>query len=131
MDAPWVRHYQPGVPAEIELPTESLVALYERSVREAGDSVATEFFGRTTTYAELGDQIERAAEGLRRLGVKAGDRVALVLPNCPQHVVAFYAILRLGAIAVEHNPLYTERALRPIFADHTAPVAVCCAVAGP
>ncbi len=131
MDAPWVRHYQPGVPAEIELPTESLVALYERSVREAGDSVATEFFGRTTTYAELGDQIERAAEGLRRLGVKAGDRVALVLPNCPQHVVAFYAILRLGAIAVEHNPLYTERELRHIFEDHTARVAVCWDVAVP
>ena len=131
MDAPWVRHYQPGVPAEIELPTESLVALYERSVREAGDSVATEFFGRTATYAELGDQIERAAEGLRRLGVKAGDRVALVLPNCPQHVVAFYAILRLGAIAVEHNPLYTERELRHIFEDHTARVAVCWDVAVP
>ena len=131
MDAPWVRHYQPGVPAEIELPTESLVALYERSVREAGDSVATEFFGRTTTYAELGDRIERAAEGLRRLGVKAGDRVALVLPNCPQHVVAFYAILRLGAIAVEHNPLYTERELRHIFEDHTARVAVCWDVAVP
>ena len=131
MDAPWVRHYQPGVPAEIELPTESLVALYERSVREAGDSVATEFFGRTTTYAQLGDRIERAAEGLRRLGVKAGDRVALVLPNCPQHVVAFYAILRLGAIAVEHNPLYTERELRHIFEDHTARVAVCWDVAVP
>ena len=67
MDAPWVKHYQPGVPAQIELPTESLVALYERSVAEAGDSVATEFFGRTTTYAELGDQIERAAERANHL----------------------------------------------------------------
>ena len=63
VDAPWTKHYQPGVPAEIELPTESLVALYERSVRDAPDHVATEFFGRTTTYAELGDAINRAAEG--------------------------------------------------------------------
>ncbi len=125
MDAPWTKHYQPGVPAEIELPTESLVALYERSVREAGSAIATEFFGRTTTYAELGNQIERAAEGLRRLGVQAGDRVALILPNCPQHVVAFYAILRLGAIVVEHNPLYTERELRHLFEDHAARVAIC------
>jgi len=115
VDAPWTKHYQPGVPAEIELPTESLVALLERSVREAGDSVATEFFGRTTTYDQLGDQISRAAEGLRQLGVQAGDRVAIVLPNSPQHVVAFYAILRIGAIVVEHNPLYTERELRHIF----------------
>lgn len=122
--APWTRHYQPGVPAEIELPTESLVALYERSVAEAGSAVATEFFGRTTSYAELGDQISRAAEGLRRLGVKAGDRVALILPNCPQHVVAFYAVLRLGAIVVEHNPLYTPRELRHMFEDHSARVVI-------
>jgi long-chain acyl-CoA synthetase len=131
VNAPWVKHYQPGVPAEIEPPTESLVGLVERSVREAGSSVATEFFGRTTTYAQLGDQIARAAEGLRRLGVQAGDRVAIVLPNSPQHVVAFYAILRLGAIVVEHNPLYTERELRHIFEDHTAHVAICWDVAVP
>ncbi len=128
-ETPWTRHYQPGVPDEIDLPTESLVALYERSVAEAGSSVATEFFGRTTTYAELGDQIARAAEGLRRLGVQAGDRVAIVLPNCPQHVVAFYAVLRLGAVVVEHNPLYTERELRHMFEDHAARVAICWDVA--
>jgi long-chain acyl-CoA synthetase len=131
VNAPWVKHYQAGVPAEIELPTESLVALYERSVEEAGSSVACEFFGRTTTYAQLGDQISRAAEGLRSLGVRAGDRVAIVLPNSPQHVVAFYAVLRLGAIVVEHNPLYTERELRHIFEDHAARVAICWDVAVP
>lgn len=123
-EAPWTRHYQPGVPAEIELPTESLVALCERSVAEAGPAVAADFFGRTTTYAALGDQITRAAEGLRRLGVKAGDRVALILPNCPQHVAAFYAVLRLGAIVVEHNPLYTARELRHLFEDHAARVVI-------
>ena len=123
-EAPWIRHYQPGVPAEIQLPTESLVALCERSVAEGGQAIATEFFGRTTSYAELGDQIARAAEGLRRLGVKAGDRVALILPNCPQHVVAFYAVLRLGAIVVEHNPLYTARELRRLFEDHAARVVI-------
>ena len=123
-EAPWTRHYQPGVPAEIQLPTESLVALCERSVAEGGQSIATDFFGRTTSYAALGDQIARAAEGLRRLGVKAGDRVALILPNCPQHVVAFYATLRLGAIVVEHNPLYTPRELRHLFEDHAARVVI-------
>lgn len=124
-----MKHYQPGVPAQIELPTESLVALYERSVSEAADSIALEFFGRTTTYAAFGEQIERVAEGLRRLGVNAGDRVALVLPNSPQHVIAFYAVLRLGAVVVEHNPLYTERELRHQFEDHGARVAICWDVA--
>ncbi|MDR1767460.1 MAG: AMP-binding protein [Propionibacteriaceae bacterium] len=122
--APWTRHYQPGVPEEIELPTESLIGLVERSVREAKTCVATEFFGQTMTYAQLGDQINRVAEGLRNLGVKAGDRVALVLPNCPQHIVAFYAVLRLGAVVVEHNPLYTARELRHMFEDHAARVVI-------
>ncbi|KFF60348.1 long-chain fatty acid--CoA ligase [Cryobacterium sp. MLB-32] len=121
---PWVTNYQPGVPAEIELPTESLVEMFERSVAEAGDNPALEFFGRRTSYAELGEQVARAAEGLRQLGVRAGDRVALILPNCPQHVVAFYAALRLGAVVVEHNPLYTTRELRHQFEDHQARVII-------
>ncbi len=121
---PWVASYQPGVPAEIDLPTEPLTAMFERSVAEAADHPALEFFGRRTTYAELGDQVARAAEGLRRLGVRAGDRVALILPNCPQHVVAFYAVLRLGAVVVEHNPLYTSRELRHQFESHSAHVVI-------
>ena len=120
----WTMNYQPGVPAEIEFPTECLVSMLERSVAEAGTHPAMEFFGRRTTYTELGDQVDRAAEGLRRLGVRAGDRVALILPNCPQHVVAFYAVLRLGAIVVEHNPLYTSRELRHQFEDHQARVVI-------
>jgi len=121
---PWVKNYQPGVPAQIDLPMESLVAMLERSVAEAGSHPAMEFFGRRTTYTELGDQIDRAAEGLRHLGVRANDRVALILPNCPQHVVAFYAVLRLGAIVVEHNPLYTSRELRHQFEDHQARIVI-------
>ncbi len=59
-----------------------------------------------------------------QLGVRAGGRVALVLPNCPQHVVAFYAVLRLGAVVVEHNPLYTSRELRHQFEDHQVRVVI-------
>lgn len=121
---PWTANYQPGVRATIDLPTTSLVEMCERAVAEGADSVALQFFGRTTTYADLGEQIGRAAEGLRRLGVQAGDRVALILPNCPQHVVAFYAVLRLGAVVVEHNPLYTARELRHLFEDHGARVVI-------
>ncbi len=121
---PWLTSYAEGVPPEIELPTGSLFDLLESSVSEYGDNIALEFFGATTTYAELGEQVLRAAEGLRLLGVQKGDTVALVLPNCPQHVVAFYAVLRLGAIVVEHNPLYTPRELRHQFEDHGAKVAI-------
>ena len=121
---PWLSSYAEGVPSEIELPTGSLFDLVEASVSEFGDNIALEFFGATTTYAELGEQILRAAEGLRLLGVQKGETVALILPNCPQHVVAFYAVLRLGAIVVEHNPLYTPRELRHQFEDHGAKVAI-------
>ncbi|MBK4347213.1 long-chain-fatty-acid--CoA ligase [Lacisediminihabitans changchengi] len=121
---PWLTSYAEGVPHEIELPTGSLFDLVEESVKTYPDNVALEFFGATTSYGELGEQIVRAAEGLRLLGVQKGDTVALVLPNCPQHIVAFYAVLRLGGIVVEHNPLYTPRELRHQFEDHGAKFAI-------
>ena len=121
---PWLASYAEGVPATIEVPTQTLVEMLDVAVRRHRRRVALEFFGAETTYAELGDQVARVANALRKLGVRRGDRVALVLPNCPQHVVAFYAILRVGAIAVEHNPLYTERELRHQFEDHSAKVAI-------
>ncbi|MGW9405330.1 long-chain-fatty-acid--CoA ligase [Arthrobacter sp. NPDC055585] len=120
----WVKHYQPGVPAEIELPTESLTSMVEDAVARFGPKVALEFFGAETTYTQLGDQINRAAEGLRKLGVKKGHRVAIILPNCPQYLIAFYAVLRLGGVVVGHNPLYTERELRHQFENHGAQVAI-------
>ncbi|MDI9890388.1 long-chain-fatty-acid--CoA ligase [Microbacterium sp. IEGM 1404] len=121
---PWLSSYAEGVPDDIDEPSQTLPEMIADSVDRYGKGVALEFFGAQTTYRELGDQISRAAEGLRRLGVTAGDRVALVLPNCPQHVVAFYAALRLGAIVIEHNPLYTARELRHQFEDHGARFAI-------
>ena len=121
---PWLRSYAEGVPADIDEPTQTLPEMLAAGIRRYARRPALEFFGAVTTYRELGDQIDRAAEGLRHLGVTKGDRVALVLPNCPQHVVAFYAVLRLGAIVVEHNPLYTARELRHQFEDHGARVAI-------
>jgi long-chain acyl-CoA synthetase len=121
---PWLSSYARGVPADIRTPRETLVEAFDRSVKKYRRRPALEFFGATTSYGELGDEVSRVASALARLGVRRGDRVALVLPNCPQHVVAFYAVLRLGAIAIEHNPLYTERELRHQFEDHGARVAI-------
>jgi long-chain acyl-CoA synthetase len=120
----WVAHYADGVPAEIDPPVTSLVDLLTEAVAAYGPRPALEFFGAELTYAELGRRVELAAEGLRRLGVHAGDRVALVLPNCPEHIVAFYAVLRLRAVVVEHNPLYTPTEMAHQFGDHGATVAV-------
>jgi long-chain acyl-CoA synthetase len=121
---PWLAAYADGVPADIDPPSQTLPEMMAASVAAFARRPALEFFGAVTTYRRLGDEIARAAEGLRRLGVRRGDRVALVLPNCPQHVVAFYATLRLGAVVVEHNPLYTARELRHQFEDHGARFAI-------
>lgn len=121
---PWVKNYRAETRENLVLGEASLSHLLESAVREVPQKIALEFFGATTTYSELGEQIRKVAEGLRLAGVQHGDRVAMILPNCPQHIVAFYAILRLGAIVVEHNPLYTGAELRHMFEDHGAKVAI-------
>ena len=121
---PWTTSYAAGVPEDLGDVTGSLFDVVERSAQQYPNAPALEFFGKTITYAEMLEQIERAAEGLRALGVSAGDPVALILPNCPEHIVAFYAVLRLGAVVVEHNPLYTPRDLRKQFEDHGAKTAI-------
>jgi long-chain acyl-CoA synthetase len=113
------------VEPDVEVPAESLPEMLAASAGRYGSRVALDFFGTETTYTELGEQVSRAAEALRLQGVNPGDRVALVLPNCPQHVVAFYAALRLGAVVVEHNPLYTPSELEHQLADCGATVVVC------
>ncbi len=123
-ERPWLSSYTPGVPSEIEPVTQTLPDMLDEAVRTHPGRPALEFFGAVTTYRDLGREVARAAEGLRRLGVVAGDRVALILPNCPQHIVAFYAVQRLGAIVVEHNPRYTAPELRHQFEVHHARVAV-------
>lgn len=124
-ERPWLSAYPEGVPADIDTPAQPLTANLDGAVRRFPDRVALDFLGAATTYRQLGEQVAHAAGALHEAGVRHGDRVALVLPNCPQHVVAFYAVLRLGAVVVEHNPLYTRDELAHQLADHGAKVAIC------
>lgn len=120
----WNRFYAPGTPVDIEPVTGSLVDLLDERCAQWADRDAISFFGRAVTYRELGERVARAAQGLADLGVRAGDRVALIMPNAPQHVIAFYAVLRLGGVVVEHNPLYTRDELDTQFRDHGAAVVI-------
>ncbi|GAA5153279.1 long-chain-fatty-acid--CoA ligase [Microbacterium pseudoresistens] len=120
----WNRFYAEGTPIDIEPATGSLNDLLDERVAEWSDRAAVAFFGAVLTYRELVDRVARVANGLRELGVGAGDRVALIMPNAPQHVIAFYAVLRLGAVVVEHNPLYTRDELEVQFRDHGAEVVI-------
>ncbi len=113
-----------GVPRDVDVPDEPLTATLDRAVREHPDRVAVDFLGASTTYRRLAAQVERGARVLHDLGVRPGDRVALVLPNCTSHVVAFWSVLRLGAVVVEHNPTYTADELAHQLADSGASVAL-------
>ena len=101
----------------------------ERMLRQTadahGDTVATVFYGARLTYREIDDAADRFAAGLRRLGVNAGDRVGLIIPNSPAFIIAFFGIQRVGDIVVQTNPLYTARELASQYADAGATVVVC------
>lgn len=120
----WNRFYASGTPVDIEPVTGSLVDMLDQRCTQWADRDAISFFGATTAYRELGERVARVAQGLHDLGVRRGDRVALIMPNAPQHVIAFYAVLRLGAVVVEHNPLYTRDELEVQFRDHGARVVI-------
>ncbi|MGF1662650.1 MAG: AMP-binding protein, partial [Kineosporiaceae bacterium] len=123
-DRPWLAAYPPGVPADAEVPDLSVTELLDRAARDLPNRVAVDFGGRRTSYAELADAVERAAQVLRECGVGRGDRVALVLPACPQHVVAFHAALRAGAVVAEHDPLVPPAELAARLGRHPDAVLV-------
>ena len=105
-------HYAPGVPGVIAPVTEPLSRMLDDAARRFPDRIALDFLGKSTTYRQLSEQVARAAEALRRLGVGRGDVVGVILPNCPQHVVIAYAAWRIGAIVAEHNPLAPAAQIR-------------------
>ena len=121
---PWLRFYANGVPPAVEIPDMPLTRVLDDAAARFPRRAALGFFGRTISYRRLGNAVDRFADALRDLGVHRGDRVALIMPNCPQQVVAFYGTLRRGAVVVQHNPLYTAAELRHQLADSGAKVAL-------
>ena len=117
-------HYQPGIPAAIEVPDAPLSELLETAAHFYPDRVAIDFLGAAMTYRELLEASERAAQVLRTSGVHKGDRVALIMPNCPQHAIALYGALRIGAIVAEHNPLAPAEEIRSQLDAHGAQVVI-------
>jgi long-chain acyl-CoA synthetase len=117
---PWTRSYDPGVPATLSYPDVTLHALLDDAAESYPNAVATIFFNAKRTYQSISDEAWRFANGLRKLGVKKGDRVAILLPNTPQFVVAFFGALRAGATVVPCNPRYTAPELHRQLADSGA-----------
>jgi long-chain acyl-CoA synthetase len=112
---PWFASYPEGVPHSLEpYPEKSLYSLLEEAAERFPERPALAWAvpgGKTLTYRQLREEAERFSAALTNLGVGRGDRVGLLLPNCPQYVIAYYAIVRIGAVIVGNNPLYTRREL--------------------
>jgi long-chain acyl-CoA synthetase len=116
-ERPWLAHYEPEVPHSLEVPDVTLQEFFERTAAEYPGNVATIFFGEKLTYGQLDEQANRFAAGLQGLGVQPGDRVAIILPNCPQFMIALFGVLKAGAVAMPLNPAYVARELRGQFND--------------
>ncbi len=111
MERPWLKFYEPGVPDHIEYPEIPLDRLLDNAVRDFPGKDAIIFQGRNITYRQLGDDVARMASALAGMGLKKGDRMAIMLPNCPQYITAYFAILKTGGIVVNVSPMYVEREL--------------------
>ncbi len=111
MEKPWLKYYEEGVPSHIDYPDIPLYQILDDTVRAYPENKAIIFQGREITYGELGLAVENLSSGLAQIGLREGQRFAIMLPNCPQYVVAYYAILRRGGIVVNVNPMYVEREL--------------------
>ncbi len=122
---PWLASYPEGVPADFEVPDVPLTRLLDEAAASFPRGTALGFLGRCTSYRDLKDRADRFATALSGLGVGAGDRVALVLPNCPQFVIGLFAVLRLGAVAVPCSPLGTAGELRGQLRTSGARLVVC------
>ena len=125
MEKIWLKSYAPGVPPTIDLQDITLQEALTRTAGRFPHKPALIFQGKTISFKELDEMVSRFASALKGLGVKPGDKVALLLPNLVQNVVGFYGALRLGAVAVPNNPLYTDRELEHQFNDSGSQTLIC------
>ncbi|MDR6124474.1 long-chain acyl-CoA synthetase [Bacillus sp. SLBN-46] len=119
-EKPWLKLYDPRVDEHVSVKHESLYDFLESAVNRFGDKPAFTFYGKVFSFDETKMMVDRLAATLHKEGLKKGDRVAIMLPNCPQYVFTLFAIFRLGGIAVQVNPMYVEREIAYVLDDSGA-----------
>jgi long-chain acyl-CoA synthetase len=123
-ERPWLKHYNPGVPKELTFETKCIPEFLDRAAERFPGKMALNFQGYELSFQELTAMVNRFSTCLHRFGIGKGDAVALLLPNVIPCVAAYYAVLRIGAIAVMNNPLYSDRELEHQFNDSGARVLI-------
>lgn len=108
----WLKSYPPAVKWDIDIPEQPLWSLMDQAVSKAAEKNCIDFLGKKYTYQEIGNLIDRAAEGLQELGVEKGTKVGIFMPNTPYFVIAYFAILKAGGVIVNYNPLYVDHEIK-------------------
>ena len=125
MAKPWVKFYPEGVPETIMIPEQSVPEIFDETAQEYGNKTAIIFYGKKISYSALRDMVDRFATALTDLGVSKGDTVALLLVNCPQYVIAYFAALKVGAKVTPISPVYTSHEIKHQLEDSEAQTIVC------
>ncbi|WP_010195733.1 long-chain-fatty-acid--CoA ligase [Bacillus sp. m3-13] len=111
VNKPWLSLYPEEIPHEINFEERTLQSYLKQAAEEYPTKTAISFLGKKLTFEEVYDQSLKLANYLKGLGIEKGDRVSIMLPNCPQAVISYYGVLLAGGIVVQTNPLYMEREL--------------------
>jgi long-chain acyl-CoA synthetase len=124
-ERPWLKFYSKGVPPDVDIPEQSVVETFDEATDRWANKTALIFYGRKISYRELRDQADRFATALYDLGVKKGDRVALLLLNSPQFIIAYFGALKAGAIVTAISPVYVSPEIKHQIEDSGAKTIVC------
>ncbi|HOD06150.1 MAG TPA: AMP-binding protein, partial [Anaerolineaceae bacterium] len=124
MEKPWLQHYDAGVPASLNYPPQTIHGILEATAARWGSQPATCFADHSLSYSQIDTLSDQLARALLILGLQKGDRVGLLLPNCPQFVLAFYAILKAGGVVAAINPQYRPRELEAQLQDAGAEILI-------
>ncbi|UCZ52196.1 AMP-binding protein [Bacillus shivajii] len=125
LQRPWLTHYPDDIPQHIDYDEKLLQEYLQEGAKEEPEKTLLHFMGKEMSFQEVYDSSLRFANSLRDLGVKKGDRVAIMLANTPQSVISYYGALMAGAVVVQTNPLYVERELEHQMVDSGAKVIIC------
>lgn len=120
LDKPWLKHYPPNVPQEVEIQKVPAYRLIDDSVKRYSENTALVYYGTKIGYGKLGNYIEKMASALHDLGIKRNSVVAIYVPNCPQFIISYYAIQKLGAIPTAVNFLFSPREIELVLRDSGA-----------
>ena len=116
-EKPWLNHYDYWVPAETNFAPQPIYQILNLAAAQFNDRPATVFLDAKLSFGELKERTDKLATALSRLGIRKGDRVGVMLPNCPQYLISFFAIVRLGGIVTNVNPIYTAREVELVAKD--------------